>query len=828
MKQPGWLIHKFGGSSLKDADCFRRVADILCKSSREDLPRPQGVVVSAMGGMTDALLSLVDQAAAGHSSFREGLQRLRDRYRNTVIELVDEPTREEVLAAWEDDAEVVIDVLQGVLRLRSSSQRSRDLVAGFGEIWSARLLAAVLARALDERDVGWIDTREVIVVRWTELGPSVQWDASGQKLGAMLPNDFDGIKVITGFVASDEEGLQTTLGRNGSDFTASIMAALLGAEEITIWTDVTGVMSGDPRRVPEAAVISQISYDEAMELAYFGTKVIHPQTMGPAIEHNIPIHIRCTFAPEHPGTRITAEVDSTLRAKGISAVEDVALLNLEGAGMIGVPGTADRLFGALRDVQVSVIMISQGSSEHSICFAVPGRSAAAAEAAARRAFAVELAQGQIQEIDVSRHCSILALVGDGMMGRPGVAARLFGTLGRAGINVRAIAQGASERNISVVVDEADTTRALRAVHSGFYLSAKTLSIGVLGEGHVGGALLDQLAAQASTLRERFNLDLRVRAIATSRTMTLADRRVDLDRWRETRGKETLATDLDRFVDHVHTDHLPHAVIVDCTASEVPAARYADWLARGIHVVTPNKKAHSGDGGYYSQLKAVQRRHGTHFLYETTVGAGLPIIKTLRDLVDTGDELKQIEGIFSGTLAYLFNVYDGAEGFAALVSAARDKGYTEPDPREDLSGMDVARKTVILAREAGMALELNELGVESLVPPDLADLPVDEFLERFAEHDEAMRERVQQATARDEVLRYVARLDFETGEAGVALQSLPRTHPFAMMNLTDNIVRFVTSRYSSNPLIVQGPGAGPEVTAGGVFADILRLGAYLSS
>lgn len=650
MKQPGWNIHKFGGSSLKDAECFRRVAQIIRQTTDGDLPRPHAVVVSAMGGMTDALLSLVDQAAAGHASFREGLQRLRDRYRNTVIELVAEPTREEILAAWEDDAEVIGDVLQGVLRLRASSQRSRDLVAGYGEIWSARLLAAVLGNALDHRDVGWLDTRQVIVVNWTEMGPTVDWDASGQKLASFVPNDFDGLKVITGFVASDADGLQTTLGRNGSDFTASIIAALVGAELITIWTDVSGVMSGDPRRVPEAAVIDQISYDEAMELAYFGTKVIHPQTMGPAIDHNIPIHIRCTFAPEHPGTRITADVDAVQRAKGISAVEDVALLNLEGAGMIGVPGTADRLFGALREVQVSVIMISQGSSEHSICFAVPGHSAAAAEAAARRAFAVELAQGQVQEIDVVRHCSILALVGDGMMGRPGVAARLFGTLGRAGINVRAIAQGASERNISVVVDEADTTRALRAVHSGFYLSAKTISIGVIGEGHVGGALLDQLAAQSKTLRDRFNLDLRVRAVASSRTMTLADRRLDLERWRALRAQETRAADLEAMVEHVHTDHLPHAVIVDCTASEVPAARYAEWLARGVHVVTPNKKAHSGDGGYYSQLKAVQRRCGTHFLYETTVGAGLPIIQTLRDLVDTGDELKQIEGIFSGTLA----------------------------------------------------------------------------------------------------------------------------------------------------------------------------------
>jgi aspartokinase/homoserine dehydrogenase 1 len=825
----GWDIHKFGGSSLRDAECFRRVAAIL-RDAFADRPAPRiAVVVSAMGGMTDALLALVDQAERADEGFRDGLQVLRDRHRDAVVDLLGEPAREEVLAAFEDDAEIIVDVLRGVLRLRSASRRTRDVVAGFGELWSARLLRAVLRHQLSDADVECLDAREAIIVQPGEMGPSVLWERSRARLAERVASDFHGIVVVTGFIASDADGLQTTLGRNGSDFTASIMAALLGADDITIWTDVTGVMSGDPRRVPEATVIDEISYNEAMELAYFGTTVIHPQTMGPAIEHNIPIRIRCTFAPEHPGTRIVADSDSDSgqRVKGITAIEDVALVNLEGAGMIGVPGTADRLFGALRDVGVSVIMISQGSSEHSICFAVPGASGPTAVEAARRAFAAELTQGQVQRIDLDAHCAILALVGDGMAGRPGVAARLFSTLGRAGINVRAIAQGASERNISAVVDAIDTTRALRAIHSGFYLSAKTISIGVIGEGHVGSALLDQIAAQSATLRERFSLDLRVRAIASSRTMTLGEKSLDLSRWRELREAEHQPASLDALVDHVHTDNLPHALIVDCTASGVPAAQYADWLSRGVHVITPNKKAHSGRGEYYELLKNVQRRHGTHFLYETTVGAGLPIIQTLRDLVDTGDELKQIEGIFSGTLAYLFNVYDGSRGFADLVASARESGYTEPDPREDLSGMDVARKTVILAREGGMSLELEELDVESLVPAALAEGSVDQFLARFGEYDEQMRARVEQSAARGEVLRYVARLDFETGAAGVRLQSLPGDHPFAMMNLTDNIVRFVTARYDQNPLIVQGPGAGPEVTAGGVFADILRLGARLS-
>jgi aspartokinase/homoserine dehydrogenase 1 len=672
-----------------------------------------------------------------------------------------------------------------------------------------------------------MDARQILVVDSGELGPAVDWEKSEQRVNEHFPNDDAVIVIITGFIASDPDGLQTTLGRNGSDFSASIIASLLDAESIHIWTDVDGVMSADPNRVPDATVISDLSYSEAMELAYFGAKVIHPQTMSPAVDRAIPVWIKNTFNPEARGSRIGNSEDDIVGIKGVTSVDAVALVNLEGAGMIGVPGTADRLFGALRDAGVSVSLISQASSEHSICFAVPSHEAGTVDRVVRDAFRSELEQNLIQDVEVQDQCSIIAVVGDGMAGLPGIAAKFFGTLGTAGINIKAIAQGSSERNISAVIDREDETRALRAAHSGFYLSAKTISVGLIGPGNVGGILLDQMAAQADRLREEFSLDFRVRAIATSSHMHLAERFVDLADWRRVFAAESEPLDWDVFSAHVNAEHLPHAAIVDCSASEEVAGRYLDWFSEGIHVATPNKKAHSGSMDYYDEMYRQRRQHGAHFLYETTVGAALPVIETLRDLRQTGDEITSIEGIFSGTLAYLFNVFDGTKPFSQIVREARDNGYTEPDPRDDLSGMDVARKVIILAREMGMRLELEDLVIESLVPDGLVDGSVDDFLDALPEFDEGMKQRWSDAQASGHILRYVGRLS-EADGATVRLESLPADHPFGNMNLTDNVVRFVSRRYSDNPLVVQGPGAGPQVTAAGVFSDLLRLASYLGA
>jgi len=664
-------------------------------------------------------------------------------------------------------------------------------------------------------------------VEWGPLGPNVRWERSRANLLAAVPPDFAGTLVITGFIATDTHGLQTTLGRNGSDFSASVFGALFDAAEIVIWTDVDGVLSADPRLVPEATVIEALSYNEAMELAYFGAKVLHPQTMAPAIRKRIPIWIRNTFAPERAGTVIRGEFAAHPLVKGITTIDGIALANLEGAGMIGVPGTAHRLFGALREDEISVILISQGSSEHSICFAVPEGEAERAERVVRRAFDAELREGQIQSLEIDRGCSILAVVGDGMAGAHGVAAQVFQALGAAAVNVRAIAQGASERNISVVIDGRSSARALRAVHAGFYLSPHTVSIGLIGPGLVGSALLDQMAGQVERLRRNLNLDLRVRGIAGSSRMALAPGAIALAGWRAGYAAGTVKTDLARFAEHIHAEHVPHAVIIDCSASPRVAECYAEWLAAGIHVVTPNKKANSAEHGYYERLRAARQAGNAHYLYEATVGAGLPVIQTLRDLRDTGDEIRRIEGIFSGTLAYLFNTWDGTQPFSAVVRAAKAMGFTEPDPRDDLSGMDVARKLIILGREMGLRLELADVAVESLVPSALVDGTVEEFLERLGEFDERMLERLATARSAGQVLRYVGSVDAQ-GRAEVGLIQLPATHPIANIALTDNIVRFQTARYDRNPLIVQGPGAGPAVTAAGVFADLLRICAYLGA
>jgi aspartokinase/homoserine dehydrogenase 1 len=476
---------------------------------------------------------------------------------------------------------------------------------------------------------------------------------------------------------------------------------------------------------------------------------------------------------------------------------------------------------------VNVILISQGSSEHSICCAIPQDQAARAAAVVREAFASELKEGQIQSVDVDPDLAILAIVGDGMAGTPGLSAKVFNSLGAASVNVRAIAQGASERNISVVIDGKDATKAIRAAHAGFYLSPHTLSIGIIGPGTVGRVLLDQLAAQAAHLSEKFKVNLRVRGILASKRMVLSDTGIDLSRWKEALETNAVPADLDKFVEHVRVDYLPHTVLIDCTANEAIGRRYREWLAKGIHIVTPNKKANSGDLDYYRSLHEARRTSGAHYLYETTVGAGLPVVQTLRDLRDTGDEITSIEGIFSGTLAYLFNVYDGKTAFPDIVKDAKQRGYTEPDPRDDLSGTDVARKLIILGREAGMPLQLSDVKVESLVPPGLENGSIDDFLQQLPKYDATMRDRYESAKSRGKVLRYVGRLTSD-GKATVGLVELDAKHAFANIALTDNVVRFATRRYCDNPLIVQGPGAGPEVTAGGVFADLLRLAAYLGA
>ena len=805
-----WTVHKFGGTSLADPSRIQHVADLVGADSP-----PTAVIVSAMGGVTDRLLALTD--AAPNGSLADDLRALQEQQRDTIQTLVPDAAAP-LLRALDEDITDISDVLRATELMRTAPETARDLVAGYGEVWMARLLAQMLSTA--GVSAAACNARDTVVARPSPLGPIVDTDATQERFDAWRAEHDVDVIVVTGFIASTPQGVPTTLGRNGSDYSAAIVAALLDADALTIWSDVDGVMSADPRYVPDARRLDDLSYEEAMEMAYFGAKVIHPRTLQPAVEHEIPVTIRNTFAPEVPGTRIHLDGSGDAAVKGFSTIDDVALLNLEGTGMIGVPGIARRLFDALEDDGVSVILISQGSSEHSICFAVPQDHAHAAKEAAERAFYAEIHQGQIQDIELTPDCSILAVVGDRMSGTPGIAATFFGALGEAGVNVRAMAQGSSERNISAVVDGADAQRALRAAHAGFYLSKRTLSIGIIGPGNVGAVLLDQIEAQRDRLQEEQNIDLRVRGIMDTSHMLTDEHRLDLSTWTDDL-ESAPPSDLEAFVDHVHTDYHPHTVLVDCTASGAVAEHYTDWLEHGIHVVTPNKRANTASWNRYQQLQSLSRGARPRYLYETTVGAGLPILQTVRNLIETGDRVHHIEGILSGTLSYLFNAFDGDRPFSDILRQAKDEGFTEPDPRDDLSGMDVARKVVILAREIGLPLELGDVTIDGLVPAPLQDGPVETFMERLPEHDETMTDLLRTAQQQNEVLRFVGSVD-RSGEASVRLKRYPEDHAFARINYTDNIVRFKTDRYAKNPLIVQGPGAGPAVTAAGVFADLLRL------
>ena len=810
---PDWVVHKFGGTSVADAERISHVGNLV-----KGRGPGTAVVVSALSGVTNALFALCARAARRDVGWRADLAALVKRHHDVARALLGPDGTARVMQAIEAEASDLGDVLRALQVLGSHPEALEEVVAGHGELWCARIVAASLGWR-------WLDARAVLVVQPRELGPAVDWPTSRKRLDAWLGDDRTSPVVITGYVASLAEGTPTTLKRNGSDYSAAIFGALLDAREVVIWTDVDGVLSADPRRVPEAVLLDEMSYEEAMELAYFGAKVVHPRTMQPAVERGIPIWIKNTFRPGVKGTvihRATANpAPGAPAVKGFTTIDDVALLNLEGTGMVGVPGIAERLFGALRTVGVSVIVISQASSEHSICVAIPDAQADLAGETIERAFVAERAQGHVSGVTVQRGCAIVAAVGDAMAKRAGVSGRFFGALGDAGVNVRAVAQGSSERNITAVIDQKDSTRALRAVHARFTLSDTTISVGLVGPGQIGRALLAQLDAQRAALKKRGHVDLRVRALASSQRMALADevKLADLG--------NGAPVDLDAFARFVRAEHLPHAVIIDCSASDHVADRYADWLRMGIHVVTPNKRAASGPLVRWDAIREASCATNARYLGEATVGAGLPVITTLKDLLHTGDQVRAVEGVLSGTLSWMFNTLTPDTPFSTLLREARRLGYTEPDPREDLSGLDFARKLVVLAREMGRSVRLEDVTIEDLAPGAPFGAPLEDLVLALRPVDARLRELQEAARARGEVLRYVGVIP-EEGMPKVAMRALPMTHPFARLQGTDNVIAFRTARYHAQPLVVQGPGAGPEVTAGGVFGDLLRLAAHLGA
>jgi len=614
-----------------------------------------------------------------------------------------------------------------------------------------------------------------------------------------------------------------------SEYAASLLAGLLKAKGVTFWNNTSLLKNADSNEVPSALVIRCLSYSEATELSFFGAPVIHPQALLPAINESISVQLRWWGDENDEGTIISKDGNGEQpnKVKGFSIIHDIALINVEGAGMSGVIGIASRLFTAMREASISVILISQASSEYSICFAVPAGQMEKACTVAREAFSHELNEHLIQSIEGESGLAILAAVGKQMTGQAGIAGKFFSSLGRASVNVIAIAQGSSETNISAVIKGSDSKKALRALHARFFLSKQALSVGLIGPGNIGSTLLEQIESESQRLKEQFGVDIHIRGIANSKKMVLDQDGIDPGGWKVRFDQEAVPLDLDLFVRHIGATYFPHSLIIDCTSSSQLARQYDNWLEMGIHVITPNKKAGTAPMAYYNKLFDTCLRTGRRFLYETTVGAGLPVICTLKDLVQTGDRIHRIEGIVSGTLAWLFSTYDGSVPFSTLVRKAKDMGYTEPDPRDDLSGMDVGRKTVILAREMGYEVEVQDILIQSLVPAGMASLSIEAFMQNLEVLDSPIEQAYRDAERKGEKLRYVGVVD-EKGACSASLASFKADHPFAQTSGTDNVICFTTDRYLNQPLVIKGPGAGREVTAGGVFADLLRLAAYLGA
>lgn len=816
LKHSDIVVHKFGGSSLIDAKSYKTVAKRL--TGKNEI-----IVVSATKGTTSALQACLDLAQAG-KAFQPDLEQLHNKHKLIIETLLDAKKAASLLSELASDITSIHDLLHAIAIVQGYSPEQQDVVIGFGEQWSAKILSALLSQ---HHQTLYLNAAKVLYTHKKRGNIYVDWERSEQALAETFKQkSFDQL-VITGFLACNADAKQVTLGRNCSDFSASIFAKLFNAKQLIIWKDTDGVFSADPTRVRSAFPIEHLSYESALELAYFGAAVIHPKTIAPAMEENIPIYIKNTQNPEAKGTVIAAGVPaSALPVQGITSISNIALISIEGTGLIGVCGTAKRVFSALEQAEISVILISQASSEHSICFAVESKAAEQAVTVLTDAFEFEIAQHFVERITADKHCAILAVVGDNMVGSVGVAGRLASTLAKANINIKAIAQGSSERNISMVIAQDDINKALRAVHSGFYLSDKTLSIGIIGPGIVGSALINQIAAALNRLQQQHQVRLQVRGICNSKKMILSDSVLDLNHWESQLKASQLNIDLTTFVDHVIADDIPHAVIIDCSANQGIADCYIDFVKKGAHVITPNKRAGSGDYQYYQELKKTLAEKHRHYLYETTVCAGLPVMTTLHDIIQTGDEVLQIEGVVSGTISYIFNQLAKGLPFSQIIKEAKTQGYTEPDPRDDLAGTDVARKVVILARELGHAVSLEDVHIENLVPEKLRACSVEAFMSQLENYDAEIAASIQSKIKPGESAAYVGCITQE-GRVDVGIKSYPKTHPFAQLKGTDNILIFKTRRYFEQPLVIQGPGAGAEVTAAGVFADLLRLESYIA-
>lgn len=808
-------VMKFGGTSVGAPDRIREVVRLVGEAASADRVI---VVVSAFSGVTNDLIQTAQKAVKGSLEWRADLEGMAKRHADAVLDLVAPSERAELLDLVHHATSDLRERLHGVSLVHECTARTLDGIVSFGERLSALVVAAAF-RAQGHPATA-CDARPLVVTDKTFGSARVDQGVTYERIRNWWKGEA-GLAVVTGFIGSTESGETTTLGRGGSDYTAALFGAALVATAIEIWTDVDGVMSADPRIVPTAFSLDSLRYDELMELSHFGAKVVYPPTVHPARAAQIPLVIKSTLNPGFKGTWIREDAPAApMGVRGVASISNVALLRLEGDGMVGVPGIAMRLFGALAREKVSVILISQASSEHSICFAIEPDAVSRAQESIVAEFALERRAGLIDDLVIEPDACVIAVVGAAMRDTPGCAGRIFGVLGEAHVNVRAISQGSSELNVSCVVGRDDEKRAVGAIHEAFFADHRTVSVFIAGLGRVGRVLVEQMTAQVDGLRERAGLRLEIDGAATSRHMLIRASGIPGQGLRETVESEGSAKDLDAMVRAATSSRRSSAVFVDCTDSEETMAFYGPLLDAGVHVVSANKRPFGGDLTVYQAIKAGRRRGRGALFHETTVGAALPVVGTLSDLVRTGDRVRRIEGALSGTLGFLMTkVADGVK-FSVALKEAHDLGYTEPNPREDLSGADVARKILILAREAGMAMEASAVKRESLLPSTEWDaMSLDEFWKRLPELDAGMERRAQSASVDGGRLSYLASV--VEGVAEVGLRRVESSSPFASLRGGDNMVALWTDRYSKSPLVVRGPGAGPEVTASGVFADIIK-------
>lgn len=808
------LVLKFGGTSVANAKNIALVKNIIQEKDKNII-----VVVSAFGGVTNLLLESSRLAAGGDESYLKLFTQLEKQHLKTITELISIKAQGKTLGKVQILLNELGDILRGVFLIHELSVKTSDRIVGFGETISALVIADYFRD--NGLDFNLANPKAFIKTDSNYGKANVDFAITNKEIKSYFKEK--GNWICPGFIASNKNDEATTLGRGGSDYTAAIIAAALKSSKLEIWTDVSGMMTADPRLVRSAYPIEQISYEEAMELSHFGAKVIYPPTIQPALTASIPIHIKNTFDKDNPGTIISKDANGKNQLiRGLSSIRNIALFNLSGSGMVGVPNFSHRLFKALSNAKVNIILITQASSEHSICVGIDLDDCDLAKEAVEIEFEYELTIQKIDAPVIEKNLSIIALVGSNMQHQVGVSGKMFSVLGQNGVNIKAIAQGSSEKNISVVIEDEEVKKALNALHESFFLSdRKRLNLFMIGVGNVGGTLIEQIKNQKNYLVKHHHIDLRIVALANSKKMLFNDQGISLKSWKEELLQSESKMSLKGFIGEMTNLNLRNSIFIDNTANVEVAESYLSILKESISVVTPNKIACTQGIEKYQELKATSLRYRSKFLFETNVGAGLPVINTLNDLMKSGDEVVKIEAVLSGSLNFIFNHFNTEAKFSDIVKQAQVEGYTEPDPREDLSGVDVMRKILILIRESGLTMELSDIQSKPFIPEQcMTATSVDEFYIALAKEEAHFQKMVKDASAQGKRIKYVA--TFDKGKAVTGLKYVSPDHPFYNLEGKDNIVLFTTKRYPEQPLVIKGAGAGAEVTAMGIFADVMRI------